>query len=106
MYRCAECHRRLGARTSCPHDGWTPVPTRSDAPSAPLVAHFTLGERLGAGGFADVWAAIRERDGAPSAVKVARAAAPLIRERFRREADALERIGAPAVPALHAHGAL
>jgi len=87
----------------CPTDG-TALPARAEAStSAPAIDGFTVGERLGGGGFAEVYAA-RAADGSEVALKVARVASPLARERFVREADALARIGPPRVPTLVACG--
>ncbi|WP_437906563.1 protein kinase [Sorangium sp. So ce327] len=72
----------------------------------PLVRGYVPGELLGEGGFALVWSAVRERDGAALALKVARAASSRTAERFRREAEAMAAIGPPHTPALHDRGAL
>jgi serine/threonine protein kinase/tetratricopeptide (TPR) repeat protein len=61
---------------------------------------------LGAGGFGSVWEAIRASDGLTVAIKVAHGADPTIRERFRREASALLRVGPPHVPELYHAGQL
>ena len=111
MHRCALCHLRLEGAAPCRRDGWTPPPggrasTRGPASAAPRVEGLTLSRRIGRGGFADVWAARRDLDGAPAAVKVGHAATPLSRERFRREADALERVGAPHAARLDGRGVL
>ncbi|EYF03860.1 Hypothetical protein CAP_5124 [Chondromyces apiculatus DSM 436] len=59
---------------------------------------------MGAGGFSVVFAATREADGAPTLLKVGRVAAPVLLARFQREASAMERVGPPHVPTLHAQG--
>lgn len=82
------------------------MPRPSPAVLSGELAGYRLSERLGAGGFAVVWAAARERDGAAVAVKVGRADAPALVERFRREAEAMGLIGPPHVPALYEHGRL
>ncbi|MCC6551953.1 MAG: serine/threonine protein kinase, partial [Polyangiaceae bacterium] len=96
----------LGA--SCPDDGWTQPAAPRAGPGAsarpPVAAGFEVGEPLGAGGFAVVWAAARRADGAPAVVKVGRGATPVIVERFQREAAAMERVGPPHTPELHARG--
>ncbi|WP_437522245.1 protein kinase [Sorangium sp. So ce726] len=90
----------------CPVDGWTPPPGEPSAPAPPRVPGVSLGERLGQGGFAIVWAGVSDEDGAPVAVKVGMSTTPMLEERFRREADALERIGPPHVARFHRCGRL
>ncbi|XXX77916.1 protein kinase [Sorangium sp. So ce134] len=65
-----------------------------------------MGERLGQGGFAVVWAGVSESDGAQVAVKVGLSITAMHQERFRREAEALQRIGPPHVARLHGRGRL
>jgi tetratricopeptide (TPR) repeat protein len=74
-------------------------------PAAGLLG-FTLGELLGEGGFAKVWAARRDEDGAPAAIKIGHAQGAVLIERFRREASALARIGPPHVARLYQFGQL
>src|SRR3954471_12263634 len=86
-----------------------PTPSSLDpdaAQPAPVLPGFTVGEALGQGGFAKVWAARRDADGAPLAVKVAHARGAVTLERFRREGQALERVGPPHVPRLYHLGQL
>src|SRR6185436_11720175 len=71
------------------------------APPAPTLVGFSLGEAIGEGGFARVWAARREEDGAALAIKIGHARGAVLIERFRREASALARIGPPHVARLH-----
>ncbi|MGK4003389.1 protein kinase [Sorangium sp. So ce1036] len=108
MHRCAVCHGRLIPGAPCARDGFVPplAPSPIAPPAAPRIEGFTLDGVLGRGGFADVWAAERDQDGAPAAIKVARLATPVVRERFRREAELLERVGAPHVARLYGHGQL
>jgi tetratricopeptide (TPR) repeat protein len=70
------------------------------------VPGYDLSALLGAGGFAAVFAARRLTDGAQVAVKVGHNSDALTRARFRREADALEHIGPPHVPAHYESGTL
>jgi tetratricopeptide (TPR) repeat protein len=81
-------------------------PSFGDIPAsvAPSLLGFTLGEALGEGGFARVWAARREQDGAPVAIKIGHSRGAVLIERFRREASALERIGPPHVAQLYRLG--
>ncbi|WP_437739771.1 protein kinase [Sorangium sp. So ce1504] len=74
--------------------------------AAPAIEGFSLLGPLGHGGFSDVWAAQQDCDGSPVAIKVGRHAAWNLRERFRREAALLERVGVPHVPQLVACGEL
>ncbi|WP_437677499.1 protein kinase domain-containing protein [Sorangium sp. So ce131] len=114
MHRCPSCHRRREGAAPCPLDGWTPAPAGElpapagelPAPAPPRIDGLSLGERLGQGGFAVVWAGISERDGAEVAVKVGSSATPMLEERFRREAEALSRIGPPHAPRLYGRGRL
>jgi serine/threonine protein kinase/tetratricopeptide (TPR) repeat protein len=106
MPRCPTCHRRLGPDTPCPTDGAiaerAPPPPPADPPALP---NLRVTFRLGAGGFGTVWEALGP-DGMAVAIKVAHEAAAALSARFDREAAALERIGAPWVPALHTSGRL
>ncbi|AUX34765.1 MULTISPECIES: serine/threonine-protein kinase [Sorangium] len=108
MHRCAVCHGRLADGAPCARDGFTPPPGEHHpvAGAAPAVGGFSVLGPLGRGGFSDVWAAERDDDGAPAAIKVARQAAASLRERFRREAALLERVGVPHVAQLYAQGEL
>ncbi|WP_437738233.1 serine/threonine-protein kinase [Sorangium sp. So ce1335] len=65
-----------------------------------------MGGLLGQGGFSAVWAARREADGAPVALKVGRSSRAAMLARFRREAGALRRVGPPHVPRVHGEGRL
>jgi tetratricopeptide (TPR) repeat protein len=69
---------------------------------------YALGALLGRGGFGVVWAAEREHDQLPVAIKVVSgaggSAAGLLR--FERELEALRTIGPPAVPRVYADGTL
>ncbi|WP_437670051.1 protein kinase domain-containing protein [Sorangium sp. So ce131] len=108
MHRCAVCHGRLLPGASCARDGFTPPPRGNgdEERATPRVEGFTLLGPLGRGGFADVWAAQRDDDEAPAAVKVARQATRAVRVRFRREAALLERVGVPHVAQLYGSGEL
>jgi len=57
-------------------------------------------------GFSIVWEATRDEDKAPSAIKVGRGDSPTVIERFRRDAEALSRIGPPHAPRLYQSGEL
>ncbi|WP_437586005.1 protein kinase domain-containing protein [Sorangium sp. So ce1000] len=108
MHRCSVCHGRLAADARCVRDGFAPPPGARDTAerAAPAIEGFSLLGPLGHGGFSDVWAAQQDCDGAPVAIKVGRHAGQSLRERFRREAALLERVGVPHVPQLVARGEL
>jgi PAS domain-containing protein len=73
---------------------------------APTLAGFRVRETLGQGGFGAVFLADRVSGGDSVAIKVARADNISASEALLREADALEAVGPPHVPALHARGRL
>ncbi|MDI1483597.1 serine/threonine-protein kinase [Polyangium sp. y55x31] len=109
MARCSFCHRRLLDGGTCPRDGGqTSIhhPLSNTEIERPHLPGFRLNGLLGAGGFSVVWAATRDADGAPSAVKVGRVNGGTLQERFSREAEALVRIGPPHVPQLFDAGLL
>jgi tetratricopeptide (TPR) repeat protein len=107
--RCPVCHRRVVESSACPRDGWyAPADEasgkRPDEP--PSLPGYVVEHPIGAGGFSTVWKAVRESDGARVAIKVGRGDSPLVAERFRRDAEAIERVGPPFVPALYEYGEL
>lgn len=103
MTRCASCSRRLVAGGTCPLHPDVPAPgeDRGDAAPAPTIPGYAVGELLGSGGFARVFAATRLDDGRAVALKIAHSAAD---PRFAREAAALTCLGSPAAPTLFEHG--
>ncbi|NUQ78438.1 MAG: protein kinase [Polyangiaceae bacterium] len=74
--------------------------------SPPHVRGFVVERILGRGGFAHVWAATREEDGAPVAIKIGRSDNPVAHGRFGRDAEALRRVGPPHVPHFYQIGRL
>ncbi|WP_437658058.1 protein kinase domain-containing protein [Sorangium sp. So ce1182] len=108
MPRCPVCHRRVAGAKPCPRDAWLPPNRPLDATPdpAPSLPGLTPLRQIGAGGFATVWEAARAGGGEPVALKVGRWASPLMVERFRRDAEALEQVGPPHVPRLHERGTL
>ncbi len=99
--RCPSCHRRLPAGVPCPGDGARTSPADEVAdPATPVLPGLALEGVLGRGATARVFAA-RTAAG-PVAVKLAHG--PALAARFGREAAALERVGAPHVPALLSRG--
>lgn len=107
MPRCPSCYRRLGIDRRCPaHPNLavdTPIPTTPEPLELP---GYRSSKHIGSGGFAVVWSALRERDGEDVAIKVSHAATVKAARRFEREAQALERVGAPHVPELFECGRL
>lgn len=81
-----------------------------------MLAGCSVGERIGWGGFAEVWEATRGaaiKSGAhagpgagAAALKVGRSDHALLAARFGREAEALVRVGPPHAPRLHGCGTL
>ena len=108
MPRCPACHRRLGASAPCPlhGSGAADAARPESAPEPPVIAGYKLGRLLGAGGFSHVWEASRAEDPVPLAIKVGRAESPVALERFRRDAEAMERIGPPHTPKVSLLGRL
>jgi eukaryotic-like serine/threonine-protein kinase len=108
MPRCSTCHRRLALGATCPDDGGAaPGPEPVQNPGAqPEIEGYRLGQRLGSGGFAAVWAAERESDGMPVAIKLAHHVDERGDRRLEREAEALQRVGPPHVPRYHGSGRL
>lgn len=99
MARCATCHRRLKTGQGCPVHGGA-LAEASGIVATPFDWPEPVGDCLGTGGFASVWA-LTDR-----VVKVAHASHDLARARMAREAEALRAIGAPAVPRCHDSGVL
>src|SRR5690349_20238528 len=109
MRRCVDCGRRWrGPHPGCasrgPGDGTGE--RREDLPRSMRVTGYRVDRMLGYGGFATVWAGVRERDGAAVAIKVASDRTPEHAARLDAERDALHAIGPPAVPAVHDTGTL
>ncbi len=109
MSRCPRCHRRVAPGATCPGDG-APAPAADPAgevvePVAPELAGHRVEGRIGQGGFGSVWLA-RTGDGELVALKVSHAADARVRQRMRREAELLARVGPPHVPAVAGWGAL
>ncbi|MBW2522948.1 MAG: serine/threonine protein kinase [Deltaproteobacteria bacterium] len=107
---CPRCHREFpGNYRFCPYDGETtrerPALSRVDVHPTQMTEAM-LGDRykirgfIGRGGMARVYLAEDEKSGTPVAVKVLerrRASDPHIRERFLREAQAVNLIGHPNI---------
>lgn len=106
--RCPRCHRRCAPGVSCSCGGVATAVSSETADELRPVAipGYRIGAPLGRGGVASVWAAQRVADGHGVAIKVSHNDDSVTRERFAREAEALERIGPPFVPALHETGQL
>lgn len=97
--RCITCHRRLRAGQACPAHGGDVAPVPQIV-AAPFAWRDPVGECLGSGGFASVWALDNR------VIKIAHAGHDLARARMAREAEALRAIGAPGVPRRHDSGVL
>ncbi|RKG85703.1 serine/threonine-protein kinase PknK, partial [Corallococcus sp. CA053C] len=101
--RCPVCHRRLAPGAACPVNG---VPAHESGPppeplAIPDVPGLSGAALLGVGGFAHVFAAVREEDGREVALKVGLGPH---HARFAHEAEALRRVGPPTVPAVFQEG--
>ncbi|HXU82727.1 MAG TPA: serine/threonine-protein kinase PknK, partial [Polyangia bacterium] len=107
MARCPTCHRRISPESRCPADGAV-APSEPAPPSSvpPSIWGYEIRRPLGAGGFGAVWEALPDAGGGPVAIKVAHSGDADSLRRLGREADALDRVGPPHVPALHRRGAL
>src|SRR5436190_1093474 len=81
--------------------------TASVAPGeAPSIPGLLIEAPIGRGGFATVWRARQCGDEAPLALKVGRGDNPVAIERFRRDAEAIRRVGPPFAPRLLSEGRL
>ncbi|WP_394843993.1 serine/threonine protein kinase [Pendulispora brunnea] len=69
-----------------------------------LDEHYVLEQRLGRGGMGDVWAAHRERDGQPVAIKILHPHLLDLVGRVEREAEVLMRLPEGCAPSLFAYG--
>ncbi|WP_224366675.1 serine/threonine-protein kinase [Hyalangium versicolor] len=99
--RCPRCHRRLLPAAACPLHG-EPAPSLvEEEPLLSLPPGFQALSLLGRGGFSQVVAALRARDGQQVALKLARTQGD---RRFPREAQALRRLGPPTTPLLLEEG--
>lgn len=73
---------------------------RTRAMTAPAIPGYVMGERLGSGGTADVWAAQRQKDFSRVALKIQKPALaldPVATQRFLAEARTLQSIQHPAI---------
>src|SRR5512132_735820 len=112
--RCPRCGRRAAhADPGCalhgpilaasPEHGATPA---SEGRRTPVFPGYETRGLLGRGGFGTVFAAVREDDRRPVAIKLAHHSDALAGRRLLQEMAALRSIGPPCVPALHAVGRL
>jgi tetratricopeptide (TPR) repeat protein len=74
--------------------------------SPPRLPDYRVDRPLGRGGFGVVWAGVGGRDGSPVAIKVGWQDQAALRERFLREAAALDCVGPPCAPRLYQSGVL
>jgi tetratricopeptide (TPR) repeat protein len=111
--RCPACGRRV-ARLGrlCPVHGVVAgggeldESTHAATPQRPRVPGYRDLYLLGRGGFGTVFGAEPEGTGRRVAIKVARSDRAEAEAQLAHEIEALERVGPPFVPAVHAHGRL
>jgi tetratricopeptide (TPR) repeat protein len=107
MARCFGCGRRAGfdhARCD-PRPVVAPAPLPISGPE-PVFPGYQVERALGFGGFGSVWAARRQSDNCPVAIKLARHDRRPSWQRLEREGEALALVGPPQVPELFASQAL
>ena len=112
--RCPTCGRRAArADPGCALHGPIVVAAATEMPQAsratretPLFPGYETRGVLGRGGFAAVFAAMREDDRLPVAIKLAHHDDATAGRRLLQELGALRSIGPPHVPLLHAVGRL
>ena len=113
--RCPTCGRRAArADPGCPVHGPILVAAETERPEAaaattretPVFPGYETRGVLGRGGFGTVFAAVREDDQLPVAIKLALHDDATAGRRLAQEIGALRAIGAPHVPVLHAVGRL
>ncbi|MEP7124759.1 MAG: protein kinase [Byssovorax sp.] len=110
--RCPTCGRRAArADPGCAEHGPIVVAPGAErsataARATPVFPGYETRGVLGRGGFAAVFAAVREDDQQPVAIKLAHRDDATAGRRLLQELDALRTIGPPYVPVLHAMGRL
>lgn len=108
MPRCPSCYRRLAKNSACPRDGQRAPQVREDpldvSENLPRIQGYALGAPLGDGGYARVWIASRQDDGATVAVKVGHSDVQATIARFQRESEILKTIGPPFAPQWYENG--
>ncbi len=113
MIRCPRCGLRLrDAQPVCPahgslSHGAPSVAAQVEAAEPELsfaVPGYEITGELGRGGFGVVYAAVRGRDGLKVALKVGMSDQPEATDLLAREADALDEVGTPHVPAVYERG--
>ena len=112
--RCPACGRRAArADPGCSTHGPIAFAASTERPSAatatretPLFPGYETRGVLGRGGFAEVFAAVREDDRQPVVIKLAHPDDATAGRRLLQELGALRSIGPPYVPVLHAVGRL
>src|SRR5438132_11982 len=111
MGHCVQCGRRLHAEiAACSTHGPRAITSHSSDVIAsialPCIPGYQIRRVVGVGGFGAVFEANDERAGRRVAIKVCRVDELIARERFAREAVALNSIGSPHVPEIYDVGTL
>jgi serine/threonine protein kinase len=95
---------RLGRNARCEVATCDTLREVPQSDPAPAIDGYVLGKLLGRGGFGSVFAAVRVRDGAAVAIKVAHLEPRAAARRLEHEAAALRVAGGGVAPALHEAG--
>src|SRR3954464_14973365 len=101
MKTCEQCHLRYpNESTFCFVDGKTLVPLKDPRVGTTLAGRYVIEDVLGEGGMATVYRARHKLVERPCAIKIMNPGLsrdPVVRERFRREAKAAQKLAHPNI---------